>query len=61
MLFSNPSELATLLMNWLRGYPNDKKQQEKSKIFRDNIKNWANLRWDQNWKTSAAPIFTYDD
>jgi hypothetical protein len=59
-VFSNPPELAALLLDWFKGYPTDLHQQEQSKKFRDNIKTWANLRWDQNWKTSAAAIFTYE-
>ncbi|XP_059472117.1 chitobiosyldiphosphodolichol beta-mannosyltransferase [Neocloeon triangulifer] len=60
-VFTDSSELAKQLLDWLRGFPSDLKQQQLHKSFRDNIKKWAQLRWDQNWKTSAAPIFTYDD
>lgn len=61
MLFNDSSQLAKLLEDWLFEYPNNKRLQERRKQFRDNIKSWADIRWDQNWKTSAAPIFTYDD
>jgi hypothetical protein len=61
MVFSNSAELAKLLIKWFRGYPKDKLQQDGHSKFRDNILNWACLRWDQNWKTSAAAIFMYDE
>jgi hypothetical protein len=61
MLFKDSTQLAKLLEDWLFEYPHNIRLQERSKQFRDNIKSWCDLRWDQNWKTSAAPIFTYDD
>lgn len=61
MVFSNAPELTKLLLKWFRGYPTDQVQRDFSKKIRENVQNWACLRWDQNWKTSAAAIFTYDE
>jgi hypothetical protein len=56
LVFSSSKELATQVLDLLRDFPRATKQLD---TMRENIKEFQQNRWDDNWKLFALPIFVH--
>ena len=55
LVFGSPGELADQLRALLSGFPS---RCEQLDTFRDNLKAFQSLRWQQAWESSVLPIFS---
>ncbi|KAG8231694.1 hypothetical protein J437_LFUL007469 [Ladona fulva] len=68
LTFSTSEELAKHVINWFKGFPWEEEEHRKlgqkgdrkairQEVFRQNLNKFGKLRWHDNWKSNALPIF----
>lgn len=55
--FKTSSELTTQLMNWFEDFPNNTNQQQLEKKFKNEIRKFQSVRWEENWKNNVLNLF----
>lgn len=55
--FESSSDLSARIQNWFEDFPNDKNQKEIQRELKSALEQFQKLRWTENWKNVAAPIF----
>lgn len=53
-VFNDSTELAHQIQNWFKI---SSKPNQQHKQFRENLKKFQALRWHENWKMNALPLF----
>ena len=56
-VFHTAAELAEQLQQLLAGFPS---RCEQLDTFRDNLKAFQSLRWQQAWEANVLPLFSRD-
>jgi glycosyltransferase involved in cell wall biosynthesis len=56
-VFDNNEELATQILNWFNDFPNSVVVTNVREELLKNIKKFQSLRWKENWKSHALPLF----
>lgn len=56
-VFENASELTEQLKDWFSEFPNNQKQQNLERTFKECLKDFQNLRWEENWQKVALKHF----
>jgi beta-1,4-mannosyltransferase len=56
-VFDNNEELATQILNWFNEFPNNIVVTNVRLDLLKNIKKFQALRWKENWKNHALPLF----
>lgn len=55
-VFTNSQELSKQLLTMFQGFPNNPFLNENNRL-REGVKEFQNIRWQDNWDTYAAPLF----
>lgn len=57
-VFETNEELFEYLSLWFERFPRSNESLEKIKReFQENLVSFRNLRWTDNWKSNALPLF----
>ncbi|XP_054747345.1 chitobiosyldiphosphodolichol beta-mannosyltransferase [Anastrepha obliqua] len=56
-IFENQKELADQLKFWFENFPNNPSLLESKERFRKNLHEFQSLRWHENWRNNALPVF----
>uniref|UniRef100_A0A1B6FBS9 Uncharacterized protein n=1 Tax=Cuerna arida TaxID=1464854 RepID=A0A1B6FBS9_9HEMI len=57
LVFNNSTELAQQLQDWFREFPSNKSRDQ----FSQAIQQLQSLRWHDNWRIQALPLFSQQD
>jgi beta-1,4-mannosyltransferase len=55
LVFGDATELAQQIQDWFRI---TSKGNSNHKKFRENLKTFQAIRWHENWKRNAKPLFS---
>lgn len=56
-VFQDYLQLKTQIFNWFKDFPNNEEENAKQNEIRNNIKEFQELGWSENWKINAFPYF----
>lgn len=56
-IFDSSEDLSKQILNWFEDFPNNQWQQQTEQKFKTELQAFQNLRWKENWKAVAAPVF----
>jgi beta-1,4-mannosyltransferase len=56
-IFDSSEDLSKQILNWFENFPNNQWQQQTEQKFKTELQAFQNLRWKENWKAVAAPVF----
>ena len=54
-IFKDSEELSAIIQNWFEGFPSSNNVDHK--VFSENLKEFRNLGWSENWDTVALNVF----
>lgn len=56
-VFDNHRDLADQLKFWFENFPSNPSLLESKETFRRNLQEFQSLRWRENWRLNALPVF----
>lgn len=56
-IFENSKELAFQIQEWFYDYPDNIALINLKENFSKNLSKFQSLRWDENWRLNALPLF----
>ena len=54
-IFETSEDLANIITSHFKGFP--AKPSQKNEMYRDNLAGFRELGWEQNWSSTALPVF----
>lgn len=52
LVFSDATQLSSMLIDWFSGFPNNRHEK-----FEKGIKAFQSVRWHQSWSEKVLPVF----
>lgn len=56
-VFESPKELAQQILTWFHDFPNNITLVNVKEVFNQKLREFQQLRWDDNWNQHALPAF----